>query len=182
MKYQHAGTQFLMSTLRERFWILQSRRAINRVIHKCPTCLRYSGKSLRVDPATLPENRTEASFAFQTTGVDLTGPLFLKSGEKALIILFTCAVYRCVHLDSVTSQSTEAFWHALKRFVNVRGRPTTIYSDNGTNFVGYVNLFKKLNWEAIEEAVHVKHICGVPEFQLRLPFSKLHILFFTHNN
>ena len=128
VKYQHAGTQFLISTLREIFWILQSRRAINRVIHKCPTCLRYSGKSLRVDPATLPENRTEASFA----GVDLAGPLFLKSGEKAWIILFTCAVYRCVHLDFVTSRSTEAFLHALERFVNVRGRPTTIYSDNGT--------------------------------------------------
>lgn len=108
-----------MSTLRERFWILQSRKAINRVIHKCHTCLRHSGKSLQVDPATLPENQTEASFAFQTTGVDLAGPLFLKSGEKAWIILFTCAVYRCVHLDFVTSQSTKAFLHALERFVNV---------------------------------------------------------------
>jgi len=158
VKYHHAGTQFLMSTLREKYWILQSRRAINRVIHKCPTCLRHSGRSFQVDPATLPLNRTEASYAFQTTGVDLAGPLFLKSGEKAWIILFTCAVYRCVHLDFVTSQSTEAFLNALERFVNVRGRPATIYSDNGTNFVGLVNLFKKLSWKTIEEAAHVKHI------------------------
>ena len=158
VKYQHAGAQFLMSKLRERYWILQSRKAISRVIHKCTVCLRHSGRSFTVDPATLPTNRTDAVCAFQTTGVDLAGPLYLKSGEKAWLVLFTCAVYRCVHLDFVTSQSTEAFLSALERFISIRGRPGVIYSDNGTNFVGTVNLFRKLNWTVVQETAHVKQI------------------------
>ena len=158
VKYRHAGAQFLMGKLRERFWILQSRRAINRVIYKCPTCLRHSQRSFQVDPAALPSNRTETSCAFQTTGVDLAGPLYLKHGEKVWLVLFTCAVYRCVHLDFVTALSTEAFLRALERFINIRGRPTTMYSDNGTNFVGLVNLFSRLNWQMIEETAHIKQI------------------------
>jgi hypothetical protein len=158
VKYQHAGTQFLMSKLRQKFWILQSRRAINRVIYKCPICLHHSNKSFQVDPATLPSSRTEESSAFRTTGVDLAGPLYLKNGDKVWLVLFTCAVYRCVHLDFVTSLSTEAFLRALERFINIRGRPATIYSDNGTNFVGFVNLYSKLNWSAVEDAAHIKQI------------------------
>ncbi|XP_021952076.1 uncharacterized protein LOC110849008 [Folsomia candida] len=38
------------------------------------------------------------------------------------------------------------------------GRPNTIYSDNGTNFVGADNLFKKLDWMKIEAATQVKQI------------------------
>jgi len=40
----------------------------------------------------------------------------------------------------VTSLSTEVFLNALERFINTRGRPITIYSDNGSNFVGLVNI------------------------------------------
>jgi len=50
----------------------------------------------------------------------------------------------------VTSFSTEMFLNALERFINVRGRPHQIYSDNGSNFVGAVSLFSKLNWNRIE--------------------------------
>lgn len=145
LKYHHAGTQFLINELRERFWICQARRTISRVIHKCPTCLCHSNKCFQTDPAVLPANRTTAVNAFETTGVDLAGPLYLKNGGKVWIVLFTCAVYRCVHIDFVMSLSTEAFVNALWRFVNVRGRPKTVYSDNGTNFIGTVNLFNKLN-------------------------------------
>lgn len=88
--------------------------------------------------------------AFKTTGVDLAGPLYLKHGGKVWIVLFICAVYRCVHIDFVMSLSTEAFVNVLWRFVNVCGQPKTVYSDNGTNFMGTVNLCKKLNCPPIE--------------------------------
>jgi len=128
--------QFLVSKIRERFWILCARREINRVIHKCVTCLRHSGRNYEVDPATLPATRTDGSHAFQHTGVDLAGPLHMKNGEKAWLVLFTCAVFSCVHLEYVTSLCTETFLNALERFINTRRRPdTAVYSDNGTNFV-----------------------------------------------
>jgi len=93
-------------------------------------------------------------------GVDLAGPLFLKDGSKVWIVLFTCAVYRAVHLELVKSLSTEAFLYSLRRFISRRGRPNTIYSDNGTNFHGSDNLFKKLNWEEMENFSGIKRISG----------------------
>ena len=154
----HAGIQFLMSHLRERVWIIQSRRSIRRVISQCKICRRHTAKSANVDPAPLPANRVQTVAPFQVTGVDLAGPLYLRKGEKAWVVLFTCAVYRCVHLDFVLSLSTEAFLAALHRFVCCRGRPSTLYSDNGSNFTGADRAFKNLNWSEIQKVCAVQRI------------------------
>ena len=49
--------------------------------------------------------------------------------------LFTCLVTRAVHLEVTFSLSTDSFIMCLRRFIARRGKPTVIYSDNGTNFV-----------------------------------------------
>ncbi|GBL82892.1 hypothetical protein AVEN_19938-1, partial [Araneus ventricosus] len=49
-----------------------------------------------------------------------------------------------VHLEIVNSCSTDAFIGALKRFIARRGKPSDIYSDNGTNFVGANNELRKI--------------------------------------
>ena len=82
-------------------------------------------------------------------GVDYAGPLFLKDGNKAWACLFTCAVYRTVHLELVESLTTNAFLAALRRFIAVRGRPSIIYSDNGTNLVDAHNLLKIVDWKKV---------------------------------
>ncbi|GBM17055.1 hypothetical protein AVEN_133321-1 [Araneus ventricosus] len=69
------------------------------------------------------------------TGVDAAGPLFLRGNQKAWVLLFTCAVYGAVHLELISSLSHEAFLMGFRRFVARRGRCSTIYGDNGTNFV-----------------------------------------------
>ncbi|KAF2903363.1 hypothetical protein ILUMI_02830, partial [Ignelater luminosus] len=50
-------------------------------------------------------------------GVDFAGPVYLKENQKGWICLFTCAVYRTVHLELVTSLSTDAFLEVLRRFI-----------------------------------------------------------------
>ena len=155
---QHAGVQLLSGILRERFWILQTRRTIKGAIRKCIPCLRYKTKKFEVETAPLPENRVKTAKVFENIGVDLAGPLFLKDGGKAWIVLFTCAVYRCVHLELVTSLSTEAFLDAFSRHCARRGRPSVVYSDNGTNFVGANNALRALNWKKIEAAANLKQI------------------------
>ncbi|CAL8069059.1 unnamed protein product [Orchesella dallaii] len=147
----HAGVSTLMVNLRERFWILKSRRTIRNVIRKCLPCARFSAKSLTCEVPALPKERIEAVAPFQITGVDLFGPMFLRDGRKCWVALFTCAVYRAVHLELVTSLSTETFKNALRRFVARRGRPEIMYSDNGTNFVGCNNQFKEVNWNQVQK-------------------------------
>jgi hypothetical protein len=154
----HGGIQYLMGKLREKVWILQGRKAIKRVINKCVICKLHSSKAPTVPEAPLPEDRVKDAKAFEVVGVDLAGPLFLKSEGKAWIVLFTCAVFRCVHLELVQSLSTEAFLLAFHRFVSRRGRPSVVYSDNGTNFVGAENLFKKMDWRRIQRESGVQRI------------------------
>ena len=115
-------------------------------------------KPFHVDSAALPVSHTTMGEVFQVTGVDLAGPLYLKSVDKVYIVLFTYAVFWCVHLDIVTSVNTKSFLNALERFVNGLGRPTTICSDNGTKLVGAINLFNKLDWRKIEEKAGVQKI------------------------
>lgn len=151
VKLKHAGISITMNNLREKFWILQCRRKVRSVIHKCKICRTHSAKRMEAPPAILPENRVRDTSTFEITGIDFSGPLFLSEGHKAYICLFTCAIYRTVHLELVTTLSTEGFLEAFRRFIARRGRPSIVYSDNGRNFVGASNLLRGINWNKIAQ-------------------------------
>ncbi|GFY23363.1 hypothetical protein TNCV_3940591 [Trichonephila clavipes] len=51
---------------------------------------------------------------FEVTSIDLCGPLFLKTDKKFWIALATWAVYQTVHLELVSSLSTECVILALR--------------------------------------------------------------------
>ncbi|XP_018339113.1 PREDICTED: uncharacterized protein LOC108746690, partial [Trachymyrmex septentrionalis] len=98
-KLGHAGVQILLNNLREDYWVLGGRKAIRAVLKRCSTCQRYSSKPMEVISAPLPLDRVRDAAIFEVTGVDAAGPIFVKGPQKAWIILFTCAVYRAVHLE-----------------------------------------------------------------------------------
>lgn len=154
----HAGVQVLMNVLREKYWIMRSRKTIRQVLNQCVTCRRYSAQSQDVESPPLPENRVRDAKVFEISGVDLAGPLYLKTGQKSWVVLYTCAVFRAVHLELVTSLSTEAFLLSLRRFISRRGRPLVVYSDNGTNFSGASSALSKLDWRSIEQKMAIKEI------------------------
>lgn len=154
----HVGTQGLLSLLREKYWVICGRKTVKSVIAKCGRCKRYTAKPLTVEPPPLPIERVRDAIAFEVTGVDFAGPLYLKNGGKAWICLFTCAIFRAVHLELTTSLSTASFLKVLRRFVSRRGRPKTIFSDNGTNFVGAENALSLLDWDAIVRETAVQRI------------------------
>jgi len=158
LQASHAGTQFLLNDLRQQIWILRERKTVRGVLTKCVRCRRFTAKSIETPPPPLPEDRVGDALIFQVTGVDVAGPMYLKGGEKIWILLFTCEVYRAVHLDLITSLSTPDFMLDLKRFVVRRGRPKVIYSDNGINFVGAENHLKTLDWVLIAREFSVRMI------------------------
>jgi transposase InsO family protein len=67
-----------------------------------------------------------------------------KTITKGYIVIFVCFVTKAVHIEVVTSLTTEAFLDALRRFITRREKPKTIYSDNGTNFQGASNQLHEL--------------------------------------
>ncbi|GIY74956.1 hypothetical protein CDAR_309981 [Caerostris darwini] len=78
----HAGIQVLMSTLREEYWIIKSRKTIRQVIRNCLRCKRFSIHPLQSISAPLPEDRIREAQVFEVIGVDLCGPLFLKDNKN----------------------------------------------------------------------------------------------------
>ncbi|GFS58091.1 integrase catalytic domain-containing protein [Trichonephila clavipes] len=137
-------SQIMQSLIRERFWIIRARKTIKSILNECFICARFKVISLSSRPSPLPPDRVNDCAIFEVVGIDLAGPLFLKTGEKLWITLFTCAVYRALHLGLVNALSSDAFLLALRRFIARRGRPRIIYCDNGTNFRGAFNDLVKL--------------------------------------
>ncbi|GFX29923.1 integrase catalytic domain-containing protein [Trichonephila clavipes] len=146
----HAGIQMLMYTLRESFWILKGRKTIKEVIKTFIIYKRFNAKPISVSEGLLPHDRVRDAAVFEIIGLYLAGPLIRKNGEKNWILILTCAVYRAIHLELFTSVSTESYLIGLRRFIARRGRPSVIYSDNGTNFKGAYQLYQKVNLEKLK--------------------------------
>ncbi|XP_025836105.1 uncharacterized protein LOC112906362 [Agrilus planipennis] len=151
LKLYHSGAQTVLSNIRLKYWPLNGLREIKRIIRNCVTCVRFRLQSSQQIMANLPKDRLLATRAFQIVGIDFGGPFFIKNSRirrascaKAYIVVFICMVTKCVHLELVTSLSCEAFLLTFKRFISRRGNPTTIYSDNATNFLGARNHLREL--------------------------------------
>ncbi|KAL4092498.1 hypothetical protein QTP88_026999 [Uroleucon formosanum] len=89
--------------------------------------------------------------AFATTGIDFAGPVKIKVSTrrnapsgKAYICVFVCFATKAVHVELVSDLSTDAFIAAFRRFWSRRGYCTTLWSDNGKNFVGANRKLKEL--------------------------------------
>ncbi|XP_055943510.1 uncharacterized protein LOC129974066 [Argiope bruennichi] len=116
VELSHAGIQILMSSLRDNYWILKSRKTIRQVIRACVICQRFSSRPLEVASAPLPEDRVRDAYVFEVVGVDLCGPLYLKNKTKCWAVLFTCAVYRAVHIELVKIQEYASVKKVLWKF------------------------------------------------------------------
>ncbi|GFU99656.1 putative RNA-directed DNA polymerase from transposon X-element [Trichonephila clavipes] len=61
----HAGTQILLGILRERFWIVSSRRVARKIVRSCIRCKRYKCKSPNREPVSLPGDRVNDAAVFE---------------------------------------------------------------------------------------------------------------------
>jgi len=151
IRLHHAGPQLLMSSLREKYWIPRIRDVVQTVTHHWLTCYKFKVRASQQLMGELPWTRVQPARPFTTTGIVYAGPIVLRLGStcsmqttKGYIAIFFCFATKAVHIEVITSLTTEAFLAALRRFVARRGRPKVIYSDNGTNFQGASNQLQEL--------------------------------------
>jgi hypothetical protein len=134
----HAGLHHTHFFLRSRFWILNGKSEIRRVLHQCRPCRRQKAKPYEQKMAPLPPERLKPNLAFTIVGVDTAGPLKVKelNGDRtdAHIIVWTCFSTRAVHLGVLRSLHTDSIIASLKEFCYRRGIPKSIYSDNHKSF------------------------------------------------
>ena len=136
----HGGVGLTMAFIRRDYWIPRLRQLTKKVINGCFGCKKFQAKAFgSPPPGNLPIDRTMGSAPFQVLGVDYAGPILYKINKKrdgkAYILLFACSLTRAIHLELLSSQTTEEFIKAFKRFIARRGRPQKVYSDNGKSFV-----------------------------------------------
>lgn len=145
----HGGNQLMQQYIRNKYWIIGARAAIRAVVDHCYSCIRQKRKHAEQLMGQLPTRRVQPSRAFLHVSVDYMGPFHVKRYnarrvrivDKAYVAVFVCMATRAVHLELVSSLTTEAFLAAFARFTNRRGRVESITSDNGTTFEGAANEF-----------------------------------------
>ncbi|XP_035907317.1 uncharacterized protein LOC118510037 [Anopheles stephensi] len=138
----HAGPQFMLATIRQKFWLIGGRNLAKSVYHRCHTCFRNKPTLVKQAVADLPKSRVTPTRPFAVSGVDYCGPFLLKSTvrnrspTKAYIAIFVCFATRAVHIELVSDLTSTAFLSALRRFVARRGKVAELHSDNATTFKG----------------------------------------------
>ncbi|XP_061726239.1 uncharacterized protein LOC133531837 [Cydia pomonella] len=142
----HAGPQLLMTVLRQNYWPLGGRNLVKHTVQQCIRCIRLKAETIQPVMGNLPKERLHLEFPFIETGTDYAGPILIADRKgrgcrlvKAYICIFVCLATRALHLELVSDLTKEAFIAALDRFIARRGKPRTIFSDNGTTFVGAAN-------------------------------------------
>ncbi|XP_015122307.1 uncharacterized protein LOC107044788 [Diachasma alloeum] len=112
----------------------------------------------------LPAQRVTLAKPFEHTGVDYCGSLFIKekkfrnrSKVKVWIAIFVCFTTKAVHIEVVDDLSTDEFLAAFSRFISRHPSCNSMYSDNGTNFVGAKNELKEL-YALVEAEEHKERV------------------------
>jgi hypothetical protein len=136
----HGGVEVTAAMVREKYWILHTRRSMRRITASCITCKRMRPRNLSQLMADLPADRVRGEEPpFTHSGVDFFRPLMVKVGRstpKRYGCLFTCLQTRVVHIEVASSLDSSSFINFLQRCICCRGKVKSIQSDNGTNFIG----------------------------------------------
>ncbi|XP_048483902.1 uncharacterized protein LOC125490011 [Plutella xylostella] len=136
----HGNHQTVMNEIRQRYYVTKLRNSVKKITRECLTCKIRRQKPQSAPLGDLPKERLNRyQRPFTCTAVDYFGPMTVTVGrrhEKRWGALFTCLTTRAIHLELANSLSTDSMILALRRMAARRSTPATIYSDNGTNFVG----------------------------------------------
>lgn len=134
----HVGVSHTLSLTRNKYWILQGRAQVQKVLKNCLQCRKYGGGPYKLPlMPPLPVERINYSKPFTFTGIDYFGPLKVNEGElveKRWVCLFTCLAVRAIHMEIIKDLTAEECVMAIRRFVSTRGLPQVITSDNASQF------------------------------------------------
>ena len=143
LRLLHAGATLLTCSLSRSFYIIRCRQVVREITRGCTVCRRLSVKPQAQLLGQLPIERVTPDLVFDKVGVDYAGPIYVKYGHvrkpvvvKAYVCVFVSLSIKAVHLELTSDLTTDAFIASLRRFISRRGKPSLIWSDNGSNFVG----------------------------------------------
>lgn len=152
---RHGGRDATLSLFRGKYHTTKASRLASAIVRGCSLCKLLKVKMLSQKMGLLPEERFSPSLPFDICMLDLFGP-YLVQGEvnkrtscKVWGVIFVDLVSRAVHIEIASGYDTKSFLISFRRFAAIRGYPSTVYSDPGTQLVG-ANAEMKAAFEALQ--------------------------------
>ena len=139
---RHAGREATLSTFRARYYTSHASRLAQAVCSKCILCKRLRVQRLTQMMGQMPPERLMPSPPFDSLVLDLFGPYMVRgevqkrTTSKVWGVIFVDLASRAVHIEITSGYDTKSFLLALRRFSAIRGWPSTIFSDPGSQLVG----------------------------------------------
>ena len=140
---RHAGRDATLSHFRARYHTSRAHRLADAVVKACTSCRRSRARLGKQKMGPMPVERLMRSPPFDCVILDLFGP-YMCRGDKnprvsnvkvwgVIIVDMTC---RAVHLEVTPGYDTGSFLVSFRRYAAIRGWPSKVFSDPGTQLVG----------------------------------------------
>ena len=157
----HSGITRTVAKSRRKFWVVRARRLAEFIKRRCYTCRLLDAQLAQQKMAPLPQSRTEIAPIFYIISMDLFGPITIKDTVKKRVhkkvwgVIFNCTVTRAIHLDLTEDYGTDSILQAIRRFTTIRGCPSEIQSDQGSQLIAaakdIADLVAKWDWQPIQQ-------------------------------
>ena len=151
----HEGVDATKARVRREYWIPHLSKLARKIRKSCYDCRKRDLQLCTQQMSPLPIERLKPSPPFYYCGFDLFGPVWIKDVVKKRVkmkcygVLFTCLTTRAVYLDIASGYDTENFLLVLRRFITLRGCPSEVYFDTGSQLTcagkEWKELFEKID-------------------------------------
>ncbi|GBL80696.1 hypothetical protein AVEN_225343-1 [Araneus ventricosus] len=81
--YLHTGAEATLANILTKFWLINGRNYVRKIIIKCIPCLKVGAKGSNQVMADLPSSRINISRVFTRVGIDFCGPFSIKLLSEA---------------------------------------------------------------------------------------------------
>jgi hypothetical protein len=155
----HGGVESMTMRSRAHAWIVRAKKLAKSIKRGCFTCRRRTKVRETQKMAPLPEHRMGPAPVFESTAVDLFGPITFqdtinkRGNGKGWGVVFVCTATSLVHVEVTDAYSTDSFLLAVRRFMAMHGAPSRFQSDQGTQLVAAAKQICTWDWSKVHSEV-----------------------------
>ena len=158
----HTGRDITLAMSRHTAWIVNAKKLSKNIVRNCIRC-RFLRKLIETQKmASIPDILQVPAPPFSNIGIDLLGPLVVKSmvnkraSMKVWVVLFLCLNTKAISMELAPGYSTVHFLLAYVAHISQRGAPSFVHSDRGSQLVAaqkdLADDSLKYDWDVISAA------------------------------
>jgi hypothetical protein len=154
---RHTGRDSTLAEFRSEYYVSQASKLATRTRERCTLCRITDRRMLTQQMGKVPLVSLKPAPVFNCTQLDLFGPWSTR-GEvqkrttgKCWGCLFVCMASKAVHIEIIVGYTTDAFLMGLSRFGHLRGWPSQLRSDPGSQ-LSSADKELQIAWDKMDKA------------------------------